>query len=426
MPSTHLPFQKLSVRKCLNFAWIALALFYLLFTAGSVWTRGMFGFIGSDYLSFRCSAEIAWSAGFDKLYDLDRQRQCQGTLVEAYAPEPPAAAYAPAPLFYLPAFIPLFMVLLPFGPLPGFIVWTILNAALLLFYLWRFLRALGEGYDRRILFTVLLSAPVFGILFFGQISIWLLVFMGEFLLAAMRGEDVFAGLWLGGLLLKPQTLILLLPGLLIGRRFKMLAGFAVTGLILLVLSVSLTGVQGMIDLGQLLLRASGELATTHPEVMMNWRSLAVNLGALMPLERLAWGLSIAGMVLTAVVALWLWFRPAASPSPRFVLVLLGTYAATGAVTWHSHTNLAVALVPLLLFLEVKRCLPRAALEVWLLVPAAIFPLAFLTVPGVAYNLVGLSLFILNLYFLAWVARSLWRQRTLGRASGPAHRRVEGG
>ena len=51
-------------------------------------------------------------------------------------------------------------------------------------------------------------------------NIWLLVFVSEFLIANRRGREVRSGFWLGGLLLKPQTLILLLLGLLIARRFK--------------------------------------------------------------------------------------------------------------------------------------------------------------------------------------------------------------
>jgi len=394
-----------------------LALFYLFYVVGTLSSRGLFDYMGSDFISFRTASEITWQHGFAQVYDLELQgRQLQ--ICQAYAAEPGRCAIAPT--FYLPAFVLLFLPLALLPPVPGFILWTALNLLVLGLYLWRFGHALGLRDRGPLLAMALLCGPVFANWFFGQVSLLMLVCLGEALLAGRRGQEYRLGLWLGGLLLKPQILLLLLPGLLIGRRFKVLAGLALTSALVLGLSLLLVGPDGLLRFGKLLLAASGAtvaadptvsaaMGTTHPEVMINWRALATNLDSLLPTP-LAWGLAIAGMALTALAGLSLWLRPAAVPSPHFDIALLGTYAASAAITWHAHTNLAAPLIVLLLLLYARRALSRAVLQVWFFVPALLFAVAFLSVPAVAHNLAGLSLFALNLYLVGWAVWQLWARR----------------
>ncbi len=395
-----------------------LALFHLFCVVGTVSARGLFDYMGSDFLSFRSASEIVWQHGFAQVYDLDLQGQYQLHVCQAYAAEP--ARCATAPTFYLPAFVLLFLPLALLPPVPGFVLWTALNLAALGLYLWRFGRAVGLRDGGTFLVLAVLSAPVFANWFFGQVSLLMLVCLGEVLLAGQRGREYRAGLWLAGLLLKPQILLLILPGLLVGRRFKVLAGFALAGVLVLGLSLLLVGPDGLLRFGQLLLAAAGvtttagptvsaAVATTHPEVMMNWRALATNLAALLPAP-LAWGPAIAGMALTALAGLSLWLRPAAVPSLRFDTAMLGTYAASAAVTWHAHTNLAAPLIVLLLLLHVRGTLSRAALQTWFFVPALLFAVAFFTLPAIAYNLTGLSLLALNVCLVGWATWALWRRQ----------------
>jgi hypothetical protein len=444
MALARTPFRGLSSGWWSKLLLALLVLFYLFYVAGTLATRGLFDYMGSDFVSFRSASEIVWKHGFAQVYDLGLQERYQLQVCQAYAADPGRCATAPT--FYLPAFVLLFLPLSLLPPVPGFILWTVLNLLVLGFYLWRFMRAVGLGDRGTLLAMALLSGPVFANWFFGQASLWLLICLGEFLLAGTCGKDLYpswptsfartgetswrrtarkllarfgsflgsivggkefrAGLWLGGLLLKPQILILLLPGLLIGRRFKVLAGFALAAAVVLALSLLLAGPQGLLEYGKLLLNASGDMATTNPWVMMNWRSLATNLEVLLP-SRFAWGLAYGGMGLTALAGLSLWLRPATIPSVRFDTAMLGTYAASSAVTWHSHTNLAAPLIVLLLLLA-KQGLSRAAVDVWFFVPALLFPIAFFTVPAIAHNLAGLGLFALNLYLVGWAVWALWR------------------
>lgn len=416
MSLARLPFRRLDTQQRLRLVWTGLAIFYVLFTCGAIWAGRLFDYTGGDYRVFRASAQIALARGFSHLYDLDLQEQFQRPLYDRYSFGPNRTPYETAPLYYLPVFVLPMLVLAPWGPLPGFIFWTVLNAALLLWYLWRFTRAVGAAPSSTPWLPVLFSAPMFGILFFGQVNVWLLIAMGELVLSWRQEKELQGGLWLALFLLKPQSLVLVLPALLVGRRFKTLAGFALGGTVLLGASCLLAGPQALVELGRLMLESSAGVATNNPQVMINWRSLAVNLLPVLPAP-LAWGLAWVGMAATAVVALALWVRPGALASRRWTVALLGSWSASCAVAWHSHTNLALSTVPLLLLPEVRQRLSPAALEAWFLIPALVFPPVFFIRPDLAHNMVGLSLLGLNIYLVAWSAYTLWPQRRSAAGEG---------
>jgi len=415
----QLSFRRIQAFPWRTLFWLAMAVFYTLFVVGVLRMRGFFDYLASDYFAFRTSAAISLEHGFAGVYDLALQEQYQRPLFETYANGPLHGIYAPVPTPFLPPFILLFWPLLLLAPIPAFVGWTGLNAAALALYLWRLCRALGLRYGE-FLFPVLLSAAAFATLFFGQVNVWLVICLGEFYLASRQGRDLPAGLWLSGILLKPHLLILLIPGLLVGRRFRLLASFAAASLALLLLSLLLAGPSGLLALARLLLGYTSGLPTNNPSVMINWRALAVNLGAFLPGPGVWWVAGL-GMAVTAALGLAMGLRLGRPASPLFGLALLGIYAATCAVTWHAHVNLGLPEVVLLM--GAWPYLPRPLSSAWLIVPTLIFPVAFVTVPGLAHQLVGLSLLALNLVLVAWVAWALWRQRQHevlpGRAPLPA-------
>jgi hypothetical protein len=382
---------------------LLLALFYTSFTAGAVHTRGFFEYLGIDYRTFRSSAEIIVDKGFAHIYDLDVQEQYQRPLYEDYALEPLRSPYATAPTYYPPPFLLPFLGLLVFSPVPSFAVWTLLNLLILV---------LDQGRYGSILLAAVLSLPAVLNLFFGQVGVWMTICLGEFILSSRRGQPFLGGLWLSGLVLKPQSLLLLLPGLLLGRQFKVLWGSFVGGLALLLASLLLAGWQGLQQLGRLYLLYTGGLETTRAEIMLNWRALVINLEQILP-GWISWGLAIGGMVLTAAAAISLWL-PAVDPaSPKFSLVLLGTYTATCALSWHAHVHMALPLIPLLLLARSHGGLSGRMLKTWLVVPALVFPLVLIARPALAHNLAGLSLFGLNLYLLGW---AVWTNLRFDKAS----------
>lgn len=377
-----------------------LALLYAAFSAGSLLMGGPFYHTGLDYRSFYCSAEIAWRSGFAQVYDLEAQGACQRALCAAYARDPTAECVT-IPTPYLPPFLLPFIALLPLGPAGGLAAWTLLNAAALLLYLGRFTRAIGRP---AFPWAVVLSFSAFFTLLLGQANVALLICLGEFILSCTRGRDLRGGLWLGGLLLKPQFLVLLAPGLLIGRRFRALAGLALSGAVVLALTLLLGGWPGTVAVVRLLLLYPGNLATTAPEAMMNWRALALHLGALLP-AALSWGIAAAGMVATTAAALWLWSGKRAASSRGLIGAALGTAAASCAVAWHAHAHAALFLAPLLLLAQERAGLPRPALHLWAAAPGLLYFSLLLVSPALASALSSMALLGIHLYLLVWAARA---------------------
>jgi hypothetical protein len=384
-----------------------LAVAYTVYVGQILTTRGLFEYLGGDYRTFRSSAEIARTLGFARVYDLDTQAEFQRALHETYSFGLWRIPFVPTPTPYLPAFIVPFLVLPYFAPIPGFVFWTLLNIALLIVCLRRLLVASGGQWRVTLSFELTLCLPVFFTLIFGQINMWLLVFLSEFLIANRRGDEVRSGLWLGGLLLKPQTLILFLPGLLVARRFKILAGWMISALVILGISVALAGLEGLVDLAQLVRLYPANLPTTFPESMMNWRALTINQAFVLS-PSVAWRLAMAGIIVTLMLGLSLWLRPMPPASPRFAAAVLGTWAATAGVAWHAHVHMAVPMLAPLLYVATTRRLPVWLLHLWVLVPSLVFlEEAFRVGPGHAHMAVGLAMLAVNSCVLGWATKVLW-------------------
>ena len=455
LPSQRPLFRRLTGRQWLNLLWAALAAFYFTFGGWYVATGGLCDYMGADYRAFYASARIATEQGFAKVYDLQVQDLYQRPLFEQCAGAVARVPYVPVPMPYLPAFALFFLPMAPLSYIPSYFVWIALNLGLIVLYMIRFKRALGPENGGDILMPLLVCLPVFSNTFLGQVNGWMLICLGEFFLLLTYGRDYTwscresrlgraltrlrtwlrripwlhtlgrsaadvcdwlsallgsrefrSGLWLGGLLLKPQTLILILPGLLLSRRFRTLLGFGCSCLLVALVSVSLAGGYGLGDLAVLILHYVRGLPTNAPEAMMNWRAVAFNLDDILP--RFAWAISMGGLIVTAGIALSLWVRPS-QVSRRFPLILFGTYAATCAATWHSHTHMLLPLIPLLLYLYAKGDIPWPIVYVWLLGPPIEFPLMLALRSDVAYNWMGLSTLALNMVLLLWVSWIVWRR-----------------
>lgn len=415
----RVPFRALGLRGWLNLFLAALGLFYLAFGLLYLWTGKVVNHLGVDFRTFRASAEIAWKYGFGSIYDPAKQDEFQRPWYDQHIFGTGFDSYDYAPTYYLPAFVLLFLPLLLFDPRASFYLWTGLNVLLLVLYLWRFRKALQDHLDWGILARTVLSVPLVTSLLAGQVNVLLLICMGEFILALIRGRDFRAGLWLAGLLLKWQVLVLFLPGLLLGRRFRTLAGFALAAFLILALSVALVGPDGLLAVGNLYLKASfGENRTINPQLMMNWRSLAANLSPVLP-TALAWVPAVIGMVVTVAAGLALWLRRPEVSSPSFGFVLLGTYAATCAASWHMHIYTSLPLILPLLLLYGQGRVSWKIVYVWLYLPITLFPILYAFASELAFNLIGLTMLGLNLFLLG---RSVWEVLgpggNLGRGASP--------
>jgi len=306
--------------------------------------------------------------------------------------------YAPVPVPYLPIFIVPFQLFALLEVVPGFWIWTVLNLIGTVAYLIFFARKTGRGkpLQKRNLLLALLSLPVFLNLFQGQVNLWLMVCAGEFLRAMLNDKPFQAGLWLSGLLLKPQILILILPALLFKRFFQTIYGFTLSAAGLGLVSFLMGGWTALRNLIQLLVGYSGGLPSNYPEAMMNWRMVAFNFNALTR-SAIGWWFAIPCLLVTFVVTLYLWkfsFRPTRT---QFPIIILAIFAGTFAVTWHSHFSMSMIAIPFLLYLLSENILPEKLFSLWFFAPPAIMVFTYLAAPLVKVGLLPSGLYpIINL------------------------------
>lgn len=374
--------------------------------------------IGKDYLAFWSAGYLANAEGYARAYDLDALRRVQ----DPWIPDPPdpSLVFVPIPAPLLPFFLAFMRFLSVFSPGYGALIWLVGNIAMLVIYVR--MRMLSDNPSNQLLCMVLGSFPVFWDLVLGQTNFWLLVCVGEFLRAMRAGRSFRAGLWLGGLWLKPQSLVLMVPALLLQRAWRGLAGLAVASLAIWGVSFGIGGPEAMHRLLNLWFGYASGLPTNDTHAMVNWRMIGIHLSSFLD-PRIGWGIALLGLLGTALASLYLWRRPLSPSSPEFGIALLGTMAATGVVAWHSHVHMMVILIPPMLYLLLGGYLPMALVDAWLfLMPTMMFiglvldalgTLSVLpAVPDVRYWqwLTAITGWGLNLYFLLWAVRRVHRLR----------------
>ena len=311
-----------------------------------VW-KTLFGNLGGDYGAYWSAATIANEYGYAEIYDLDTSRDYQRTIAPAGFP------FSVRPYPYLPIFLVPFQALTLATPAFGYWIWTFINVALPVFYLRYFVqRTTLQSMDRRVLVMLCLSLPFFLNLFFGQVNLYLILCIGEHLRAAVAGKPFRAGMWLSGLLIKPQFLGPIGIVFLIQRYVKVLAGLTVASLLVLGISFIMVGVDGFKALLDLWLRYPGELSAVDPFIMMNWRMVGINLAPYFG-HSVGWFIAITGMTITTAMAVYLWRRRIDLESSVYPIALMGTIAATMSVTWHSHIFSGIIVLAPLAYLASK-------------------------------------------------------------------------
>ncbi len=197
--------------------------------------------LGGDFLQFYVEGKILNDHPHEQLYDLQLQQRLQHDLRQRWDPDL-VLAYANAPW--------LAILFQPIARLPyiwAYILWLAISAALYiggLVLIW----PRGEPFDRLQGTALLISLSFFPFAFEcwfgGQLSV-----IGFFALAwcirLQRLDRFFAsGAALALCTYKPTLLLLVLPMLAIGRRFRTLLGFLVAALVLGWISLLTIGVSG--------------------------------------------------------------------------------------------------------------------------------------------------------------------------------------
>ena len=242
---------------------------------------------------------------------------------------------------------------------------------------------------------------------------------GEFLRKTMDDKPFQAGIWLGGLLLKPQILILIIPMLLYKRLFSTIYGFAVSSFGLVLISFILGGWTIFPKIIELWIGYSGGLPSNYPESMMNWRMIAYNVNALAN-SKIGWWIAMPCLIATSLLAIYNWKVSYDRLSVYFAVTILGTFAATSAIAWHSHFSMTMIIIPIFLYLLSRETLPERLFSFWIFLPPTLMLSIYIIAPFIKLGLLptglypilnlmsGLRGLILNIYLLWWATMSLPR------------------
>lgn len=407
-----LPFQDLDYQSRINLAIFAALILYLMQIGLALYVNNLFNTLGSDFLGFWTTGFIANTKGYSYIYDPNLVSSIQKPYHEILETD---NIYAPILSAFFPAFGLPFQLFALLEPGPAFAIWSFLNFIVLVFYLHFFIKNLTEKrLPSGLLALLIISYPVFHNLFWGQINVWLLICVGEFMRAIRYKRSFLSGLWLAGMLLKPQTLILLIPALMIKRSWVAITGF-LTGLFaILLISFLLAGTQGFAGLVNVWSGFATGIPTNAPEDMVNWRMIMVQLNAITG-SNAGVVIAILGAGLTLLACLLIWPKSIKVDSRNFAVVLLGLLATTAVTTWHSHIHMMLVLLPPLAYLAVQNRLPSKILLFWNLGP----PLTMLLsdsslllaridlLPQFRYEgfYLGLWGLIFNLSLLAWAIKT---------------------
>lgn len=400
IPVLDRPWQ---TRRWLDICWVVLMAFFLFYGLNLYRSGWLCAYMGTDFRGYYASAQIAWQRGFSAVYDQDIQSEYQAALLHR-CPEPAVSQPVPRVFTpYLPVFIVFFLPLVLFDFSAGYLTWVVLNLAVLVIYLLHFSQALGERINHFQLIQWIICVPMISNLFLGQMNVWLVICVGEFFLFMLRGRYTWSGLWLGGMLLKPHTLLLILPGLVISQNWGILLGFMISLMFILGLSLLLVGVQGLAANFLLIGRFAGPLIKTAAS-MMNYRALALNLDMLLPLQ-VAWGGAIAIAAMMIFLILRQWLRLVKGSELQWGYLIMVTLLGTLAVSWHSHFYMLVCLLPLLVFLDIQGELPLNLKSMWMIAPFILYGLLLLLRLDLIRNWFGLGLLALSQILLFW---ALWK------------------
>jgi hypothetical protein len=365
--------------------------------------------MGADFMGYWSVGYIANHWTFSKIYDFALLEKIQQTVVFGhYYPE---VYFPPLPVAYPPIFIRVFQVLALLPPAISFLTWVLANFLLGVGYLFFFSKSFSHTEHRRTILLLIISFPFFMTLFEGQVNILLLVFVGEFTRALSEKKPFRAGLWISALLLKPQTLIVILPLLFISKQWKTLFGAAAGATFIILTSVWTAGKNGIETLVQLWTGYAGNLATSGVSSMGNWRMIGTYLSPLCP-DSWIKSIVLFASILTILWALYLW---ATHPNAPLDMRLTLAFSATLLATWHSHSHMAAILIPLLLLLSINKKISSSILSLWTFLPPALYlfwliALLFIQDRNAQGLLYAPAQFALNLFLLIWTSRELLHPR----------------
>ncbi|MGD2177758.1 MAG: glycosyltransferase family 87 protein [Anaerolineae bacterium] len=258
------------------------------------WARG-------DFVAYYTGARILRDGHAHRLYDLVLQARVQQQILR-----PHGFAFAGGLLPYnYPPFLAAALVPLSFLSLrSAFLVWDLVNVGLILGSVALLVRE-RQGWSRGVFLMtslmVLAFFPVLEGLVKGQSTFAVLfaLALAHWALKRHRGSLAGAALALG--LVKPHLVALIVIYLLYRRKWRAVAGFGVTGALLLVPPSALVGLRGLRAYGALLRQQSrwDAIVSIYPASMPNVRGTIYRAGLMCD----RWfGVQLSHVTLTAAMA----------------------------------------------------------------------------------------------------------------------------
>ena len=131
-------------------------------------------------------------------------------------------------------------------------------------------------------------------------------------------------------------------------------------------SLFLSGYAGMQALINLWTKYSIGIASNSPYAMINWRMVGINLNPYIGTS-IGWVITGLGMSLTMLAVYFLIKKNPPFGSPQWVMSMMGVFAATLAITWHSHYHMAMVLIPFVVFASSYQLLPQKTVFSWAII-----------------------------------------------------------
>ena len=424
----RLPFKNLSRESWQNLIIIVILFLIVLSFVVLFINSEMCEILGVDYCAFWSGGRVMNERSIADVYNLSVLTHYQQKTYTLANISPTSIEVFPLP--YLPVFIMPFSLLslihLPYS----YLVWTFINLIGFFLYLQFFTRKLiGRSLSIRLGFLILLSLPMITNVREGQLNIWLGICAGEFLRAFLSGKHYAAGLWLGGWLLKPQLLVVMIPFLIVRRSFKVFLGFITAAFALVLVSLGLIGFDGFFNLANILLMSSEGNAASYTQFMMNWRMVGWHLASVTT-SSIGLALSIIGSIITIGASLFFFSKPVNRNPIKTALAFLGISAATTVATWHVHIHTAIILLPPMIYLLMKNHFNKNIFLTWVILPTSAMLLSYILLILIEVGLIftsitdstlirafgGVNMLIFNLLIFGWAIMKFTHLRE-GAAAG---------
>lgn len=358
--------------------------------------RGLFEYIGIDYRLWYATGQIARMYGFDQIYDIALQSHYQSQLFTLFSiPSNWSMAFWPLPLPYLSVFTLPMLILTFFKPESGFLLWTIINLLGSFIYILLFLKREKWTFSANLILSVTLSLPLLLNLLFGQLNILLLISLGETLILLRKEKDLRAGLCLGFMLLKPQTLLLIVPVLLISRKFKTILGIFISSIGLILISLLLSGKQAILGPFQVITSWPTILADSGVNLLTISQNVAKFIPGFLPTI-----ITILGLIAT----MYFVFKYFSFQQWKFQLAhievdFLVLYIASSLISPHANIHMLLPQVILLIVAFFYGSLTNRDLFLWGSLPLTFFLLTSVDSIATAHNIAGILQILVNVFFL---------------------------